>query len=322
MASSSRPKASSWAGVSVGCVSLVFPVVRVVGQRSMSTSPMGTETQICTASSSAVEMAPVVRLRTIPLTLRRVQVWQIPSGIRSAGQAGLLGLVEQWAAVVGDVNPAAGERDPAAAWRVRNHSVAGVKLSATAAGCTARTASTSAGGPQTYTASGPASPRTGGPRRRGRADRRSGRGCCSSTRTSGRGGQVLAIAGVVDRADVVRTAISPSYHTSLSVRIIDITGVMPPPPAIRSRRRGRGRGRTKSPAGADSPTVMPGGPPGAGTRHHAALMPGDGELIRSTPSAFAGEQQRLWRRPSISTVTVWNWPARNPARGGWAAATA
>ena len=49
--------------------------------------PTGTDTQICTSSSGAVDTAPVVRLRTTPQVLRRVQVWQMPirqpKGIRT-----------------------------------------------------------------------------------------------------------------------------------------------------------------------------------------------------------------------------------------------
>ena len=60
--------------------------------RASSMSPTGTDTQICTSSSSVVEIDPVMRLRTAPRVLRRVQLWQMPirhplSGLRLAASA-------------------------------------------------------------------------------------------------------------------------------------------------------------------------------------------------------------------------------------------
>ena len=66
------------------------------GQRSSSTSPTGTETQIWMSSSSALETSPVTRLRTLPAVLRQVQVWQMPMRQPNWGLSpGLFGLLEQ-----------------------------------------------------------------------------------------------------------------------------------------------------------------------------------------------------------------------------------
>src|SRR5215212_7059442 len=113
-------------------------------------SPTGTDTQICTSSSSLLDITPVVRFFTTPLVLRRVQLWQMPmrhplSGVRPAASAcassGAPLSTISTPLLVNVIRPPDDS--------LGTEKVAGTKLSDLASGQCSRTASTRAGGPHT-----------------------------------------------------------------------------------------------------------------------------------------------------------------------------